>query len=613
MFNSKVIKEKSWVIILFTIFIFSFLLDMYVLTRYNLSYGRDGPFYDLQVLNILQTGFTASNDPPLAYYMLTPFVMITGDSFLGIKIGMSLIGSLMVFPAFFLTKIFSEKLNMESKIPALLSAFLMTVNTFYFQMIGDFMQNLVGVFFLLLLMYFAVKWLENTKEWKKYGILTAILLMCNIFTHIYTGIMAVVLVASLLLFNWSLKTYKTGKMRSFDLKILGVVGILIIGGLIALFTMYPLMFSKFTTVLSFLNNSSIGGRDLARGGFTNPIIFLTLPFILGVFATITVLYRGLKKKINDQNKLISKKTLLSWLYIVMTVVLIGLSIAPSVDSQYKSRFIALAFVPIALMVPLGLKFIENWLSKKYPSKKGLKLAVIGVIAVIFAISSFYTAAGTFSNMGPSITSDQYDNLVQIKANYTSDKIDPNGIILVDDYHTGYWVQYIMGMQVETGNVEELQEKYPDRTVYAVILTENGDNRQSQGQSQLKGDFQYSWNPLLPYSFPIGGLNLDSSLDKSANALIDGQNQISRGNMPDSPPGDMGNVTGQNRPITSPNDLENSGQNMSSTPPAGLNSIGQNKGDGSANGSNQAVNPAISNYGTLIFSGDNLKIYKISSL
>ena len=118
MFN-KTIKENSWIIILFDIFLFSFLLDMYVLTRYNLSYGRDGSFYDLQVLNIFKTGFPASNDPPLVYYILAPFVMLSGNSFLGIKIGMSVIGSFMAFPAFLLTQMFSEKINIESKIPAL--------------------------------------------------------------------------------------------------------------------------------------------------------------------------------------------------------------------------------------------------------------------------------------------------------------------------------------------------------------------------------------------------------------------------------------------------------------------------------------------------------------
>ena len=603
MFN-KTIKENSWIIILFAIFLFSFLLDMYVLTRYNLSYGMDGPFYDLQILNIIQTGFPASNDPPLVYYILTPFVLISGNSFLGIKIGMSLIGSLMVFPAFLLTEMFSEKQNIESKIPALLSAFLITVNTFYFQMIGDFMQNLIGVFFLLLLIYFAVKWLQNPKEWEKYGILTIAILLCNIFTHIYTGILAVILFISLLLFNWVLLSYKTGKVEISNLKILGIVSILVIGGLAALFTVYPYMFSKFTTVLSFLNNSSTSSSNLAGGNFVNPIIFLTVPLILGVLVTVYVLYKGLKEKIDVKKDAISGKTPLSWVYLVMTVVLISLSVAPSVDSQYKSRFIELAFVPIALMVPLGLKFIENWLSKRYPSKKRLKLGLISVIAIIFAISSFYTATEEFSGMGPSITSAQYNNLVSLKENITSNNIDTNGIILVDDYHTGYWIEYVLGMQVETGNLSEIQKEYPNRTIYAVTLTQNG-------QSQLKGNSEYSWDPLLPYSFPWGGWSFINSTN--------GQKQLSQ-NISGSPPGDLGNVTGQNRSGAPPSGLGSRGQNDKSSPfnvtGAGPNNAaaggnGPSNGGSSAGMSNQNLNQIISNYGTLIFSGSSFKIYKIS--
>ena len=591
------IKEKWWIITLFSIFIFSFILDMYVLTRYSLSYGMDGPFYDLQVLNILKTGLPASNDPPLVYYILTPFVLVSGNSFLGIKIGMALVGSLMVFPAFLLTEMFSEKLNIESKIPALLSAFLITVNIFYFQLIGDFMQNLVGVFFLLLLIYFTVKWMQNPEEWKKYGTLAIAILLCNIFTHIYTGILAVILFVSLLLFNWILISYKTGKVEMKGLKILGIVSILVIGGLAVLFSVYPYMFSKFTTVLSFLNNSSTISSNLAGGNFVNPIIFLTVPFILGVLVTIYVLYNGIKEKIDVKRKVVSRRTLLAWVYLIMTVVLISLVVAPSVDSQYKSRFIELAFVPIALMVPLGLKFIENWLSKRYPSKKRLKLGLISLMAVLFAISSFYTATGEFSSMGPSITSDQYNDLISLKENLTSNNIDTNGIILVNDYHTGYWVEYVLRMQVETGNLSEIQKEYPNRSIYAVTLTQNS-------QSQLKGSSEYSWNPLLPYSFPFGGWNLGNSFNSTG-----GQKQFSQ-NMSASPPGDLGNATGQNRSGTPPSGLGIRGQNNGNSP-FNVTGAGPNNGGSSAGMSDQNLNQIISNYGTLIFSGSNFKIYRIS--
>lgn len=586
---NKNIKERSWLVILFAIFVFSMILDIYVLTRYNLSYGRDGPFYDLQVLNILQNGFTASNDPPLAYYLLTPFVLLSGSSFLGIKIGMAIIGSLMAFPAYFLTETFSNKLKIESKVPALLSAFLITITPFYFSMIGDFMQNLLGVFFLLLLLYFAVKWFENTKKWKKYGILTIILLICSIFTHIYTGILAVILFGSLLIFSLIFRSYKTGKMPGFDLKIILTAVILTIGGMGALFIIYPVMLSKFTTVLSFVNNSASDTSNF-RGGITaNSLIFLTLPFILGIFTTLNVLYKGLKEKIDPQNVEISKKTLLSLVYLVMAVVVIVLSTLPSIDSQYQGRFIMLVFVPIALMVPLGLKLIEKWLSNRYPSKNYLKISFISIIAVLFAISSFYTASGQFSSMGPSISTEDYNNLLQIKAQLVNGNIDPNGIIIVNEYHTGYWVQYVLGMQVETGNITDIQQKYPNRPIYALTLTENM-------QSGLKGGFNFSWNPLFPYSFPVGGFNIGNSSNKSPNIQSNPPNEGLKNNMTLPPSNTLGNKNNFNR---------------SGTPPNFANRTA-NTNTGSFQMPDQNLNQLISNSGTLIFSKGNIKLYKISS-
>ncbi len=362
------IKEKSSIILLFSIFLFSFILDIYILTRYNLSYGMDGPFYDLKVLSILQTGFPASNDPPLVYYMLTPFVALTGNSFLGIKIGMSLIGSLMVFPAYFLTETFSNKLDFKSKVPALLSAFLIAINVSYFQMIGDFMQNLAGVFFLLLLIYFNVKWLENTKKWHKYGVITLILLLCNILTHIYTGMLAIVIFVSLLIFNITIIKYKTGRLPIFDLKVFGIMGLLIIGALFAMFTIYPIMLSKFTTVISFFSGTTSSNTGIENS--VNLTLLLTIPFLLGIYATMKTLFSGIKDRNTIQNIVKNKKTLLSWVYLVMTAVLIVLSIVPS---DYQSRFVAMVFVPIALITPIGLKLIKSWLSNNSQEIISLKL------------------------------------------------------------------------------------------------------------------------------------------------------------------------------------------------------------------------------------------------
>ena len=613
--NLGQIKEKSAIIIIFTIFLFSFILDMYLLTRYNLSYGLDGPFYDLQVLNIIQTGFPVSNDPPLVYYMLTPFVLITGNSFLGIKIAMALFGSLMVFPAFFLTEIFNKN---GSKVPAILSAFLITVNASYFAMIGDFMQNLVGVLFLLLLIYFTVKWLEDTRNWKKYGTVAMLLLFCSILTHIYTGMLAVVIFLAIILFNTCFKAIKTRKLPLFDLKILGIIGALIVGGLVAMFILYPVMFSKVSTVVSFFNGTSNNTINSLKTSSTDITVFLTLPFLLGLFATIKIFYNGLKTKnlknrgINGKDNfasnisdpyltnlgVLSKKTLLSAIYLIMAFVLILLAAVPS---EYQSRFIMLAFVPIALIVPVGLQLIENVISRKYPSRNFLKIGLISMIAILFAFSSLYTASEEFSNMGPSISSEQYDALLKIKTDYIGDEIGSNSVIVVDDYHMGYWVQYVLGMEVVTGDTNETLTNSSNSSVYQIKITEN---KVKSSHSSSK----YLWNPLLPYSFPVGfDLNPSSSPPNGLNGQSQGPGSL-KGN--DS---NVNHINGSNTPPGMKNNSNtntfrgnNTGNNSHSSHPEGMGIVSNIPGNSNALNLNGETSQ-----GTLIFSLNNVKIYKIS--
>ncbi|UJG44197.1 MAG: hypothetical protein K9W46_03215 [Candidatus Heimdallarchaeum endolithica] len=135
--NIKKLLQYKW-ISLSILVIFSFIFDLILLTKYNLSYGRDGPYYDIQVKNILQTGSTASNDPPFVYYYMVPFV-VTFGSFLGIKIAMSLISSLIAVPTFLILNHILEKKHSHSTIFSLLGSFLSVFNWYYLRMIEDFM------------------------------------------------------------------------------------------------------------------------------------------------------------------------------------------------------------------------------------------------------------------------------------------------------------------------------------------------------------------------------------------------------------------------------------------------------------------------------------------
>jgi len=633
----KVIKDRYWLVILVAIFLFSFILDIYLLTRYSLSYGIDGAFYDIQVRNILNYGFPASNDPPLAYYLLTPFVVVTGSSFLGIKLGMAFLGSLMAFPAYLLTQCYINKKGVGSKIPALLAAFLITVNINYFAMVGNFMQNLVGVVFLTFFMYFLVKWLENISNWKKYGVLAALFLGLNLLTHIYTGALAVILFISLILFNILFKIFKTHKTPKLDLKVMGIMSLMIMVCFMVLFVTYPVMFSKYTTVASFFNitstsNSATGAGIM--GSSINGSVFFSLPYLLGIAAAIIILYRGFKENITDMGKM-KRNTLLAWMYLTLGVVLGVLSM---MSTEYQSRFILMAFLPIALIIPLGLKFFENLAILKYPDKKKYTTLLVTSIAVVFAFSSFFVASESFESMSPTITLDEYNELLAIKENQSQN--NSNTVIVAQDFQIKYWVEYVLGGNVsESSNIQQLQEEYNNSTIY-VVTTGNGttsgmqpndnnavfkqdndnsglpqnnsstlqqnnnqpDNLNNPGSNSK--DVSYSGSFLLPYGPPI----LPNSIDEIP--FFDSESQSSQNKGPSQNPMDNGNqssVNGLNGPPSNSTDPSNF------TPPSNFSPPSTSSGsiDGGNFDGRSLKGRQLTLSGTIIYSGKYFTLTRIN--
>ncbi len=185
--------------------------------------------------------------------------------------------------------------------------------------------------------------------------------------------------------------------------------------------------------------------------------------------------------------------------------------------------------------------------------------------------------------------------MQIKSSYIPDKTDPNGIIMVDDYHTGYWVQYVLGMQVETGNLTELKTKYPNKKIYGISLTKTQ-------ASTPKFSSQYLWNPLLPYSFPFGGVDLISNL--RSNGFQVGNGTINNINSASNLTNKNLTHNASNDPLSLPNGTDPT--NISNQMPPGFgNTTGINGGRGDLN------SVEMFNSGTLIFNGGMVKIYELS--
>lgn len=681
-------KDHRWLLLLIAIFIFSFTLDIFVLTRYSLSYGIDGAFYDIQVRNILQYGFPMSNDPPLAYYLLTPFAVLAGNSFLGVKIGMALMGSLLVFPAFLLTECFNNKVK-GSKIPALLSSFMITVNVNYFALLGDYLQNLVGVLLLSIFLYLAVKWFEDINNWKKYGVLTVIFLCLNLLTHIYTGAVAVTLFFALLTFSIVFKTFKTHRLPIFDLKILGILSALVIAFFIILFLTYPVMYTKFGTVLSYINSSTVTDRGQGMG-MTSPVsgmIFLSLPYLLGIGATITILYRGLKEKIpriysetpifsgtsisskvpiSSEAFLIpsetpissealicpsivpslrmNKNTLLAWVYISLAVLLAVLVMIPA--SDYQSRFLLISFLPIGLLVPLGLKFMETEFMVRYflkrPVRKKLtrktlvELLVLGV-ALIYAFSCYYTASESFNSLEPTITSEEYRELLEIKASFANTTHE-NIVIVASDFQNKYWVEYVLGdAGVENNvtvveNIQGVQENYQNSTIYSISPQSNQTSSadgfsKNLGSNPSKTPGSGSNSNSLSFLLPYGPSILPNSIDMIPRVNSESQAHLDSMKADPTPSGVMANntsghpgnmtssFTGPAGEMSSNSTNQSNLKNMQSTgnqtnrtnPPQGAGGNDQNAG--SSHQTPQIVD-SLTSSGTTIFSGKYFKIIKI---
>ncbi|MHA1866853.1 MAG: hypothetical protein ACTSXD_02175, partial [Candidatus Heimdallarchaeaceae archaeon] len=352
--NIKELLQYKW-ISLSILVIFSFIFDLILLTKYNLSYGRDGPYYDIQVRNILQTGFTASNDPPFVYYYMVPFV-VTFGSFLGIKIAMSLISSLIAVPTFLILNHILEKKHSHSTIFSLLGSFLSVFNWYYLRMIEDFMQNLAGVFFLLLFLYFFILTLEESFIQKKNVFLAFFSFILTIATHLYTAAFGIVLLF-IGLFSFVIIERKTISKKTCLILIVSLLTTVLV--LTVLYFVFPTTFSTFNKVRSFIKDlfsSSIITIQQTRANF---VIFLTFPYIFGLIFFIKMFTKSLKNINKPLFEVFRKYFFSSLLVLSMAVILFFLTL-PFIPSEWGMRFVLLAFVPISLITPGSLIILEDF-------------------------------------------------------------------------------------------------------------------------------------------------------------------------------------------------------------------------------------------------------------
>ncbi|MHA1732514.1 MAG: ArnT family glycosyltransferase [Promethearchaeota archaeon] len=491
-------RDRWWAFALAGVVVAAFAYYMYALTRYSISYGPDGPYYDLQVRHILRSWFPESNDPPLVYYYLVPFVYLSGDSYLGVKIGMSLIGALMAVPAFLVVETFTRDAGVESKVPALLCSFLIPVNVYCFRMIEDFMQNLAGVFFLLWFVYFGVRWFEDMGQWKKFGIPTVVFLACTVFTHVYPGMVAILLLGAMFVFSLLGTLIKTRKLPKRELLILGVLAIAAVALAVPLLVLYPSTVTNFTDRIQSYLGDFLATREGARVD-PNYVVFLTVPYFLGIGVCGKILVDDLKTRDagsgapDDASSAgrLARDTILAWTCLVLVALLFVLVLVPS---QWTERFVLLSFLPISLVTSAGLKGVERWLISTRGVDRKKVWAGVGVVAVVFAVTTSARVYQMIPDMGPIITEGQHAELKAIRDEVLPDKVDPDGIFYVEpSYHFGYWVEFVLDRDVFTSeNLSSTAPSYSGRAIYGIFQISHVDQ-------PFRPRFEYPSFPLTPFA------------------------------------------------------------------------------------------------------------------
>jgi len=177
-----------------TAFITCFFFLYYPMAVCPLLPGIDGPYYAVQVSWLLEKGSLKYMDPPLAFYIMTLIVLLTGNLFEGVKLAASLVTSLAVFPTYAMTKRLTG-----SRAASLAGSIAMVANPFVVRMVSDFMKNSMGLLWLSTFLYFETAYIEEGDRRNLIGLLASFAL--TLLTHILDYGVALLYASLLFLFS----------------------------------------------------------------------------------------------------------------------------------------------------------------------------------------------------------------------------------------------------------------------------------------------------------------------------------------------------------------------------------------------------------------------------
>jgi len=378
-------REYRYFIVL-SIFALSFIIYLYKKFSNPLLFGIDGPYYYIQVKSILSTGYIKYPDPPLAFYILTLFSLVSDNIIFGIKIGSISVMLLSMFIIYFLVR------NVYGELAGYGASFLYVFSPYLARLSVDFLKNSMGLLFLISTVFFYHRSIKNRNI--NDAIISSIFLSLTGLTYIldFGTAFIIILIFFILSFNKE------------ELKYL----------------LFPLLIGFILIVLGFLYNPVMGGDTSRILLLINDIlymrirsfnifysIFILFPVILGISGFILASKSKLKY---DRNLLLAFSILL---------ILFNIPIYP-----YSHLF------RLNLMTAILAPFVIGSLISSP------KDSLYGIIVILILSSIFIPQFNIqMVNARPSISLEEYNEikyLISILPNNTS--------YIVPDVRLKYWVE-----------------------------------------------------------------------------------------------------------------------------------------------------------------------------
>ena len=371
-------------IIVFTV---SFITQLKAFLASPLLPGIDGPYYAVQVEWLLKYGTLKYPDPPLAFLLMSLFKILLGDTFLAVKVCVSFFTSLASIAILLVAKwVYRDDFT------AVLAAFVFSLNFYTFRLLGDFMKNSIGLFWLILYIYTLTKCLENPS--RKLYLTSLLFYILTALTHILDYGYAVAF--TLIFISLNFKKFKN---------------------------LYPILVYNVLALASFFAVPAIVGGDVWKGvslikdvleaSSTTTVETRYRPLFLPsiVFLVVMVAYWFIRKDI-------PRFTLLS------TILAIGILFSlPWLPRQWFFRLHLMSCIPLAfgMAVPAYFTRLE-------------KLFQLPIILSIVALTIFFNPL--IKGLRPSISPGEYMEIKTIAK--LAEKRGVN--LVIPNARIRYWVE-----------------------------------------------------------------------------------------------------------------------------------------------------------------------------